>query len=58
MKIYLSGTMGCKKRAIVLLGFMKNYLISFYEINYDLRDQHFQQRTFEMIKEINENKNK
>jgi len=55
MKIYFAGGSGSKKREIIWFNFIYRRLLSFYEIYYDKSDQHYQQGSFEMIKEQDAN---
>ena len=55
MKIYFAGGSGAKKREIIWLKHIKKRLLTFYELQSNMTDIHFQQRAFEMIKEINKN---
>ena len=53
MKIYFAGGSGAKKREIIWLKHIKRRLLTFYELQSDMADTHFQQRAFKMIKKIN-----
>lgn len=54
MRIYLAGGSGALKRELIWMSMNPRRLLSFYEIEYDLNDQHFHKGAFKLIKEKNE----
>jgi len=57
MKIYFAGNTCLKKREKMILTRIRNRLLSYHYVIMD-KDPFFQNRGMQMIKEINENKNK